>query len=766
MLIIFAACENHGEKSIGFLQAEGLTSYVDPFIGTEGGGTDKAPTEGGGNSFVGACLPFGMVKLGPDCKEGHYNSGYLKNTKLEGFSHTHPHGVGGGAKYGNILVLPFSGNLDVENYGSMRANEQAHAGYYGVDLTDYGITAELTTTAKTGFHKYTFHKGGESGILIDAGHFLYFGQPYGERPFGEGQMLVGSEVEIVSNTEIRGYNRVRNGWNLGGAYTIYFYAVTDKPAKSISSWRNNVVEKDKKTQVDNGDKTGACFTYDLKSEETILLKVGISFVSSEKAKANLDAENNGWDFGAIHQKAMDIWNNELGKIEITGATEDQKIEFFTALYHSMLMPVDRTGENPKWSSTEPHYDDYYAIWDTYRCTHPLTTLINENRQVDMMRSLIDIYRYEGYTPDARSGEDNGRTQGGSNADVLIADAFVKGLKGIDYETAWQSMVKNAEVAPGGNERKEGRGGIDAYIKLGYVPFENNVKFKGSGIYDFTPRQYERAGTRTVEYSLCDFALATVAKGLGKNEEAQKYQKRASNWQNLWRPIKDHGATGFIMPRRSDGTWLDGYSVMTNGAWDNFFYESHSWEYSFFVPHDVKALIDKCGGKDALVARLDTFFKNEYFRVANEPGFLTPVLYNYAGRPDKTAEQVSKICHNNYGTSRSGVPGNDDSGAMSSWFAFHSMGFYPNAGQDVYLISTPMFAKSVVHMDNGKVFTIKANNLTENNIYVQSAKLNGKPLNQSWFRHTDIKNGGSLELVMDHKPSTWGQTNLPPSMSDN
>lgn len=764
--VLFLLSCNNTSKQTEFLLADGLSAHVDPFIGTEGGGTDLAPTEAGGNSFVGTCLPFGMVKLGPDCYNGHYNSGYLKDTKIEGFSHTHPHGVGGGAKYGNILVMPFSGNLDVIGYGSLRADEQAHPGYYAVNLTDYNITAELTSTAKTGFHKYTFHKGGKSGILIDAGHFLFFGQQYGEPPFGEGQVLVGSEVEIVTDTEIQGYSRVRGGWNLGDAYTVYFYAVANKPAISYSTWRNTNIEREVKIQVDNGDKTGACLMYDLKQNETVLFKVGISFVSVAKAKANVESENRNWDFEDIHHKAVETWNKELDKIEISGATEDQKKIFYTALYHSMLMPVDRTGENPKWSSNEPHYDDYYAIWDTYRCTHPLTTLINEKRQVDMMRSLIDIYRYEGYTPDARSGESNGRTQGGSNADILIADAFVKGLKGIDYETAYQSMVKNAEVGPGGYERQEGRGGIDAYIRLGYVPFENNVKFKGSGVYDFSPRQYERAGTRTLEYSLCDYAVATVAKGLGKEAEYEKYIQRASNWQNLWRPVSDHGAQGFIWPKRSDDSWLEDYSVHTSGAWDNFFYESHSWEYSLFVPHDLQSLIEKCGGTNAFISRLDTFFTNNYFRVQNEPGFLTPVLYNYAGRPDKTAERVSKICRTNYDTSRSGVPGNDDSGAMSSWFAFHSMGFYPNAGQDVYLISTPMFAKSVVKMDNGKVFTIEANNLTESNIYVQSAKLNGKPFNQSWFRHTDIKDGGSLELVMGENPSSWGQTNLPPSMSDN
>jgi predicted alpha-1,2-mannosidase len=764
LIATLCSCINEHEQFSGYLKPEGRTEYVNPFIGTEGGGTDAAPTEAGGNSFPGACLPFGMVKLGPDCADGHYNAGYTRNTKLEGFSHTHSHGVGGGAKYGNILVFPFAGKPDVVNYGAMRSGEHAHPGYYAVTLANK-ITAELTATQKTGFHRYTFHSGGESGILIDAGHFLLFGKQYGERPYGEGQVLVGSEVEILSDKEIQGYTRVRGGWNIGGPYTVYFYLVSDKPAKSYGTWRNEAIENGVKLQVDNGDKTGAFFTYDLKKNEAVQWKVGISFISCRKARMNIEIENPGWDFKGVHKKALEAWNSQFDKIDIEPATKEQDTMFYTALYHTMLMPVDRTGENPKWKSSEPYYDDYYCIWDTYRSTHPLTTLISESRQVDMIRSLIDIYSHEGYMPDARSGNENGRTQGGSNSDILIADAFVKGLKGIDYETAYKSMVKNAEVMPGGNERKEGRGGIDAYIRLGYVPFESSVKFKGSGIYDFIPRLYERAGTRTVEYSLCDFALSEVARGLGYNEDHLKYKKRAASWGNLWRLVEDNGSTGFIWPRRSDGTWLEDYSALINGAWDNFFYESNSWEYSLFVPHDMKSLISKAGGTEAFIGRLDTYFDKNFFNAANEPGFLTPVLYNYCGRQDKTAERVSKILRNQYSTARSGVPGNDDSGAMSSWFIFHSMGFYPNAGQDLYLVSSPLFPKSVIHMENGKDFVIEAKNHSNKNIYVQSAKLNGNILHRAWFRHTEINNGGSLELIMGDKPSGLGKSILPPSMSD-
>ncbi len=715
-----------------------LTKYVDPFIGTENGG----------NVFPGVAVPFGMVKLGPDCGNNDNNSGYYSDQDINGFSHTHVSGTGGGAKYGNILVVPQCGDLLVSQYSSPRTNEVSMPGYYSAQLSRYHIKAELTSTHSVGFHRYTFPDDQLKTILIDVGHFLEFGKDW-----GESQEFVGSEIRIISDHEIEGYSRIRGGWNKGGAYTVYFYAVFDQTATESGTWKNGKIESTALEQPDTGDKTGAYLSFGRSSGKTLQVKVGISFISVGKAKLNVGNEIPGWDFDQVRLQAEKKWNSELEKVRVEGGTDDQKKMLYTALYHSMLMPTNRTGENPLWKSSEPYYDDYYAIWDTYRTMHPLLTLISPDIQRDMIRSMIDIYRYDGYMPDARSGNINGRTQGGSNSDIIIADAFVKGLAGIDYETALQAMIKNAEVPPGGNEQKEGRGGIPDYNSIGYVS-----------------TSYERAGTRTMEYAACDHAIATVAKGLGYNDLYEKYLNRSSNWKNLWRPVESYGAKGFIWPRLKDGSWEENFNVLMGGSWKDFFYESQSWEISLYVPHDVAALVAMCGGPAAFESRLDTFFIKskprpdswliDFYNVNNEPGFLTPMLYNYIGKPAKSNDRVRQIITRYFGTGRDGLPGNDDSGAMSAFLAFHLMGFYPVAGQDLYLISASWFDKVIISLGNGKQFTIVAKNLKSNNKYIQSARLNGKDLDRAWFRHTEIKNGGVLELIMGEQPSAWGNSNLP------
>lgn len=450
-----------------------LSKYVDPYIGVDGGG----------NVFPGPCVPFGMVKLGPDCGNKDWNAGWDPTGNIHGFSHVHVSGTGGGCKYGNILMLPITGAIQLNDYSSPRSEEAIALSSYSVKLDRYNTQARLTALSKSGFHEYTFPESNDSKIIIDLGSFL---QSH------EKQMLVGSEVRILSDTEVEGYSRIRGGWNEGGPYTVYFYARFDTPAKETGTWKSNRLYPGKLSQTDTNEKTGAYFTYQTVKGQKVCAQVGISFMGTNKAKANLE-EMKSWNFEEVRNTAVNQWNEILSKVQLTGSEENKKI-FYTAMYHSFLQPVNRTGENPKWASDEPYYDDYFAIWDTFRATHPLFTLLVPSIQTDMIRSLIDIYKHDGYMPDARSGNDNGRVQGGSDCDILIADAMVKGLKGIDYETALQSMIKNAEIAPGGDERKEGRGGIDDYNTLGYVS-----------------TRHERAGSRTFEYANCDFAIATVGK---------------------------------------------------------------------------------------------------------------------------------------------------------------------------------------------------------------------------------------------------------------
>jgi predicted alpha-1,2-mannosidase len=735
------------------LFSQSYSSYIDPFIGSEGDG----------NVFVGPSSPFGMVKPGPDCNISS-NSGYSPDLAkpVYGFSQVHVSGTGGGPKYGNILVMPFGGDFETITQESLRENEIAKVGYYSVLLKKWNIKAELTTSPKVAFHRYVFQENKVKGIKIDLGAFL------GEEPVPdarEAQQFVGSEIEIVSDYEARGYTRIRGGWNNGKAYTVYFYAVFNKPFNKFGTWKNEEIMPSVKSQSDEGKKTGAYFFFDENSTDTILVKIGISFISSLKAKENINIDVPHWIFEQVLAETQAGWEKLVSRVEIDpAATIEQKTMFYTALYHTMLMPVDRTGENPLWVSGKPYYDDFYAIWDTYRTSHPLITLISPSRQAEIVNSVIDIYKYDGYMPDARSGNCNGRTQGGSNAEVLIADAYAKNLEGVDYHLGLRAMLKDATIPPGGNEEAEGRGGLVDYNRLGYVS-----------------DNYVRAGNRTLEYAFNDYCLSLVAKGLGRFGEYQRFLQQSNNWKNLWRDVDDHGSRGFILPKDANGRWIDSVPCnFENGRrdyvryhplaqewpicvcwWCGFFYEGSSWEYSFFVPHDVPGLIEKSGGSEAFRKRLDTFFNNGYYFVGNEPSFLTPYLYHWIGSPELSSKRVHEIVDNNYNASKSGIPGNDDSGAMSSRLAFNMMGFYPNAGLPYYLITTPYFRKTVIHLENGKDFTIEAKNLSAQNCFIKSAKLNGVPLEQAWIYHNQIINGGVLVLDMSSKSSDWGRFNLPP-----
>lgn len=732
--------------------------FVDPWIGVKGKG----------NVFIGPSCPFGMIKPGPDNKKGA-NSGYSPDLDrpVYGFSQTHVSGTGGGPKYGNVSVMPFSGEFESITQESLRTNEIVELGYYSALLHKWNIQTEITASPKVAFYKFSFKPENKKAVKIDLGQFL------GETPIPddrEAQQFVSSEIEVISDVEVCGYTRIRGGWNNGSAYTVYFSAVFDKSFTSFSTWKNNKLFPNEKIQIDSGEKTGAMMFFDNLKESSVGMKIGISFVSTLKARDNINKEIPHWDFDKTLTETEARWEDLLKRIEIDkNAAGEQKTMFYTALYHTMLMPVDRTGENPLWGNNTPYYDDFYAIWDTYRSSSPLITLISPSREVDIVNAMLQIYKHDGYLPDARSGNCNGRTQGGSNAEVVIADAFVKGLKGINYKLALKAMLKDADFAPGGNQEKEGRGGLTDYNRLGYVS-----------------NKFVRAGNRTLEYSYNDYCLAIVAKGIKRKGEFQRFIKQSDNWQNLWRDIEDNGSRGFIMPKDAKGNWIDSIQCNVNNGrvdyipytplaqdwpncvcwWCGFFYEASSWEYSLSIPHDVAMLIEKSGGKEAFRKRLDTFFDKGFYNVSNEPSFLSPNLYHWIGRPDLSSMQIHKIIDENYNSTRSGIPGNDDSGAMSSWLAFHMMGLYPNAGQSYYLINTPYFKQTVIHQENGKDFTIVAKNLSDKNKHIKSASLNGKQFSKAWIEHSDINAGGTLVLEMDDKPSNiWGTTLLPPSKSD-
>ena len=698
--------------------------YVDPRIGCEGVG----------RTFPGPSMPFGMCKPGPDCTVKP-NAGWAPMPEVvTGFSQTHVSGTGGGQKYGNVLVMPFLGTGQTRtstDYAQKRASEDFSLGYYATTFEN-GIRTEITTSERCAF--YRIHYPSKGSLLIDATHYL------GKNPVPdqrEQQQFVGGEVEVISDHEVRGYSRVRGGWNNGDAYTVYFCLVSDKAIHPAPK------------------RGGEC----LQTADTLLnIKVGISYVSEQQAKRNIP----DCDFDTQLNKVRESWEQLLSRVQIKGSEKDKRM-FYTALYHTMLMPVDKSGENPKWRET-PYYDDYYAIWDTYRSSSPLITLIDPQREVDIVNSLLNIYKREGYMPDARSGDCNGRTQGGSNAEVVIADAFVKGLGRrnssgqartdtdfIDYELALEAMLKDAEVDPGADHEKHGRGGLLEYQKYGYIPY---------GI--------DRAGTRTIEYAYDDYCIAEVAKGLGRMDIYERYLKQSANWKNLWRSDYEwDDVKGYIMPRGADGRWLDSvpwgkskvfhpqipYTPVTKVApwylpwWSTFFYEALSAEYSLSIPHDVLGLIETCGGDEAFRKRLDLFFERKRYNVGNEPSFLTPCLYHWIGRPDLTSDRVRKIISDNFTDQPDGLPGNDDSGAMSSWLAFHMLGLYPNAGQSYYLLHAPLIPEWTLRLSNGKTLH---GIMKGKGTHFEKVTLNGKVLGDARLEHADLMAGGELVFYVSTK----------------
>ncbi len=683
--------------------------YVDPRIGSEGVG----------RTFPGPSMPFGMCKPGPDCTVKP-NAGWAQMPEVvTGFSQTHVSGTGGGQKYGNILIQPVisSGQIQMNaDYSQRRKTETMALGYYATEYEN-GIRTEITTSERCAF--YRIHYPSKGALLIDATHYL------GKNPIPdrrEQQQYVGSEVEVVNDHEVRGFTRVRGGWNNGDAYTVYFCLVSNQPFYT------------------KGTVPFVYFT-----DSAVNVKVGISYVSTQQAKRNIP----DCDFDTQLNQLRESWEKVLSRVQIEG-TEAQKRMFYTALYHMMLMPVDKSGENPKWRET-PYYDDYYAIWDTYRSSSPLITLLDPQREADIVNSLLNIYKREGYMPDARSGDCNGRTQGGSNAEVVIADAFVKGVEGIDYDYALEAMLKDAEADPGADHEKHGRGGIKEYQKLGYVPY---------GI--------DRAGTRTIEYAYDDYCIALVAKGLDRTNIYEYYLKQSANWKNLWRADYEwDGVKGYIMPKDAEGRWLDSvpwgkskvfhplipYTPITKVApwylpwWSTFFYEALSAEYSLSIPHDVPGLIEACGGEETFRKRLDMFFDRKRYNVGNEPSFLTPCLYHWIGRPDLTSDRVRQIITENYNDKPDGLPGNDDSGAMSSWLAFHMVGLYPNAGQSYYLLHAPLIPEWTMQLSNGKTLRgiIKGKGT-----HFEKVTLNGRLLDEARLEHSDLMGGGELVFYLSAK----------------
>ena len=712
--------------------AAGHTNLADPFFGV-----DK-----GGNTVPGAAVPFGFVEFSPDTVQQETN-GYSSHAAIMGFSPTHVSGTGGNSKYGNFRVTPLAGPLSVGNLNFAKSDERASPGYYSVALQqEHGsVLSELTGTRMVGVARFTFPAGAEGNVVLEASSHVLIAQ-----------RATHAEATVLDERHIAGSANLTGGWN-PAPYKIYFHAEFNRPALRSGTWTAKAgsaqvnpgerhVEGEQKSDYRN--RVGAFAVFDTARDRTVEMKIAVSFLSVEKARSNLEQETREDAFNSVRAQAEAAWEKTLSLIQVNGGSEAQRRVFYSSLLRAHYMPHDLSGENAWWQSSEPHYEDFYTLWDTFRTVHPLFTLIEPERQREMLRSLIDTYRHTGWLPDARIAGANGLTQGGSNGDVLVADALVKGLTGIDYATAYEALRKDADVESP-DPLNEGRQ-LEDYKRLGYMSLSFN-----------------RSASRSMEYAYDDFCISEVAQRLGHPEDARRYLARSANWANLWDPAKR-----CIRPRYADGKWLENYNCdheypdNTTEWWDAPFYEGSGIQYSTYVPHDVRGLIDRLGGDAAFVAWLDDFFDRNLYNPGNEPDLLAPYLYIHAGRPDRAAERVRALLALQYHPGRDGLPGNDDAGTMSSWYVWGALGLYPNAGQPFYYIGSPVFTHSMIALGGGKTLVIDAPETSERNLYVQSAEWNGVPFNRAWLKHSEIITGGRLLLHMGPTPSQWGRADRPPN----
>ncbi|BCM88952.1 hypothetical protein IAD21_00794 [Abditibacteriota bacterium] len=707
-------------------------ALVNPLMGTSAGGGALSPA---------ACLPYSMVKLAPDTTRPS-TAGYNSDEPIIGFSHTHIGGTGGNAFAGQILVRPQTGGLDVTLTPSPKTDEFASPGYYTVQLTRDNVKAELTATERAGIHRYTFPPANAGRILIDVSATINNASV--EKP---SSICTGSQAHFVSPREIEGQASFVGGY-AQLTYTVYFVARFDQTPIGRGAWLGTEAQPGA-TEIkgDKGQRAGL-FAEFAPQTAPVGLRVGLSYSSLDNARRHL-AVSDGMSFEQVKTRAEDIWRKHLNTIQIEGGTLEQRRLFETCLYDFALAPIELTGDNAAWSEKEPSYWDIYCLWDTFRSAGPLATLIHPRRQEEILRSLLEVYRQTGWLPDAWAYNKNAFSiQGGTNADALFADAIAKGLGGFDRELAYSALKKNATV-PSPSKQFPNRGRLAPYFTLGYVPATPiNVA-----------TEYSNPTSATLEYAYNDFCVAKVAQALGHEEDARQYFARSERVFDLFYPD-----TKFFWAKDAAGQWLPDFDPkLRQGSWKGPFYEGSPWNYRFSTPHDVQGLINRIGGPAAFVAALDENFDGGHDYHGNEPVFLTPWLYDYAGRPDKVVDRVRAILQKDHHLAPKGYAGDEDTGAMSSWYVFGAMGFYPNAGQDVYLLGSPIFSQVRLQLDGGKTFTITANNLSENNRYVQSAKLNGKSWNQAWFRHRDIIGGAELVLQMGPQPSQWGTQTPPPSL---
>lgn len=665
---------------------------------------------GGSNCVIGPQLPHGSVNPSPQTPMGGQN-GYDENDLIRGFGQLHVSGIGW-SRYGQVFLSPQIGFSAKETgHDSKKSGEIAAPYYYRTNLDRYGITAELAPTAHSVAYRFTYPDKKEKTLLLDMRHSI----PQHIVPIVRGTFNGGEITWNPETSELSGWGEYAGGFGSEDPYRIYFSMVIDDPDAKVKI-------------VDKGDKE---LYARIDTDKTMLnVGVGVSLKSAKRARNYRYIELDGKTVEDVAANAKTEWNRALGRIEISPDTkENDRVLFYTALYHSLVMPRDRSGDNPHWESSMPHIDDHYCIWDTWRTAYPLLTLIEESFVSKTINSFIDRLEHDGMvSPTFTASMEWEKKQGGDDVDNVIADAIIKNVKGFDKEKAYKVMLHNAREARSPD-----------YIALGYEPGKNRMM----------------SCSATMEYAYNDDCLARVATLMNDTATAKEMAERSRKWETLFNPgVQSNGFYGFVVPVTAEREFIQIDPAEVYGSWVDYFYEGNSWTYTLFTPAQIERLIQLCGGKEKMVERLKYGFDHNLINLSNEPGFLAPFIFSHCDRPDLTAKYVGRIRGNDFSVEK-GYPDNEDSGAMGSWYVFTSLGLFPNAGQDFYYLLPPVFSESSITMENGKKIQIKANKKSPSASYVSSVKLNGMPLNRSWIKHDEIKEGALIEFELTDDPSEWG-----------
>lgn len=725
------------------IDPEGLCRYVNPFIGT--GGTSWMCAY----NFPGPSLPYGMVRLGPETSSMILNrralntSGYFYgDNKILSFSHTRLNGTGA-VDGGHFLVTPVAGSitqrerLSGKRYKYSHANEKAFPGYYAVLLPEPGVLAELTATLRVGIHRYTFSSDKKPTLLINVSNHL-----------GRGRASQSRVRIFPTKNEIEG--QVTTFGSFSGRYggiTVYFVARLDQQFHTSGIWDQNTYYPDEKEI--SADSVGVQLGF-ASSTQAIELRLAISYVSIENARENLEAETAGLSFEDIVRQAQESWNEKLSLIEIDGAGEEQKTIFYTALYRCFQMPTlfnDVDGEYVGFDKQVHRAEGFryftdISLWDTFRTTHPLYALVAPQDQRDMVVSLTKMAEQGGgWLPRWPSGEGYTNSMLGTPADIVVAESWLKGIRDFDVDKAYEAMKRTAlEPTPRGAPFS-GREGIADYLLYRYCPAD----------------KMKEAVSRTLEFCWADYAVANLARALGREDEARLFEDHSQYYKNTWNP-----ETRFFQPRNSDGTFAPIkpklLSYMESSAkYTNDYVEGNAWQWRWGAFFDPEGMISLFRSTDYFVSQLNKFFEKannhvgywypgHYYWHGNQPDIHAAYLFNPAGRPDLTQKWVRWIMETKYKNSYYGIDGNDDGGTLSAWYLFSALGFYPVAGTDIYQLGSPLFKKALVHLPGGDLTIVAENNSLEN-IYVKKVWLNGQLLDRWHIRHREIAKGGTLRFEM-------------------